>query len=109
MSLHPRAVVVTLTGELDADTARHLRSLVAEHLLAGPGNLVLDLSGLSFVDSAGLAAMISADKGVRRAGMRLVLAAPRAPVRTIMRLTGIDAVLTTADTVPDALMLLSHD
>ena len=109
MSLHPCAVVVTLTGELDADTARHLRGLVAEHLLAGPGNLVLDLSGLSFVDSAGLAAMISADKGVRRAGMRLVLAAPRAPVRKIMRLTGIDAVLTTADTVSDALMLLSRD
>ena len=109
MSLHPHAVVVTLTGELDADTASRFRSLMAEHLLAGPGNLVLDLSGLSFIDSAGLAAMISADKGVRRAGMHLVLAAPRTPVRSIMRLTGIDAVLTTADTVRDALALLSVD
>lgn len=109
MSLHPHAVVVTLTGELDADTARRFRSLVAEHLLAGPGNMVLDLAGLSFVDSAGLAAMISADKGLRRAGMRLVLAAPPTPVRKIMRLTGIDAVLTTADTVPAALTLLSPD
>ena len=103
---HPHAAVVTLTGELDADTASRLRGLVAEHLLAGPGNLVLDLSGLSFIDSAGLAAMVAADKGVRRAGMRLILVAPRSAVSQVMHLTGIDTVMTTVDTVPEALAML---
>lgn len=103
MSLHPYAAVVALTGELDADTASHSRSLVGEHLLAGPGNLVLDLSGLTFIDSAGLAAIVATDEGVRRAGTRLVLAAPG---RNVLHLTGLDAVLTTVDGLPEALALL---
>lgn len=106
MSLHPYAAVVALTGELDADTASHFRSLIAEHLLAGPGNLVLDLSGLTFIDSAGLAAIVATDKGVRRAGTRLVLAAPGRNVRNVLHLTGLDAVLTTVDGLPEALALL---
>lgn len=106
---HPNAVVITLTGELDAHTAPKLRTLLAEQLLAGPGNLVLDLAGLSFVDSAGLAALISADKGTRRAGMRLVLASPRPPVRKVLTLTGLDAVLSTVESVDVALELLAPE
>lgn len=109
LSQHPYAAVVALTGELDAHTVGRLRSLLAEHLLAGPGNLVIDLSGLTFIDSAGLAVLIAADKGVRRAGTRMVLAAPRAPVSKVLSLTGLDAVLTTTRTVDEALALLGPD
>ena len=103
---HRYATVVTLSGGLDAHTAGRLRSLLARQLLAGPGNLVIDLSGLSFIDSAGLAVLIAADKGMRRAGTQLVLAAPQAPVDKVLRLTGLTAVLTTAPTVEEALGLL---
>ena len=106
VSQHKYAAVVALSGELDAHTAVQLRSLLAAQLLAGPGNLVIDLSALGFIDSAGLATLIAADKGTRRAGMRLVLAAPAASVRKVLTLTGIDAVLATADTVDEALALL---
>lgn len=109
VSRHPHAVVVRLAGELDAHTAPRLRSLLAEQLLAGPGNLVLDLADLVFIDSAGLASLIAADKGTRRAGMRLVLAAPRPAVRKVLSLTGIDAVLSTVLTVDEALALLTPD
>ncbi|MCW2614739.1 MAG: hypothetical protein JWN08_1733 [Frankiales bacterium] len=107
VSQHQHAVVIGLSGELDAHTTGRLRSLLAEQLLAGPGNLVLDLAQLSFIDSAGLAALISADKGTRRAGMRLVLAAPGSSVRKVLGLTGIDAVLTIVDSVEQALDLLA--
>ena len=107
VSQHPHAAVVVLSGELDAHTATQLRALLAEQLLAGPGNLVVDLSELSFIDSAGLATLIAADKGTRRAGMKLVLAAPAPSVRQVLTITGIDAVLATADTVDEALSLLA--
>ncbi len=106
---HPYAALVALTGELDAHTAVGLRSLLAEQLLAGPGNLVLDLSGLTFLDSAGVASLIAADKGTRRAGMRLVLAAPHPKVRKVLGITGIDAVLDTVDSVEQALALLAPE
>lgn len=107
VSVHPHACVVSLTGELDAHTATTLRALLATQLLTGPGNLVLDLSGLTFIDSAGLATLIAADKGVRRAGRHLVLAAPGAAVRKVLHLTGIDAVLTTSASVDEAFVLLT--
>ena len=103
---HPHAVVVSLTGELDGHHAGRLRTLLAEQLLGGPGSLVLDLTGLSFIDSSGLAALIATDKGTRRAGTALVLAAPQPAVRKVLSLTGIDAVLSTTDTVEAALALL---
>ena len=107
VSQHPYAAVVALSGELDAHTAGHLRALLAEQLLAGPGNLVVDLSALSFIDSAGLATLIAADKGTRRAGMKLVLAAPAPSVKKVLKITGIDGVLATVDTVDEALTLLA--
>ncbi len=106
VSQHPQAAVVALSGELDAHTAAQLRTLLAEQLLAGPGNLILDLSALSFIDSAGLATLIAADKGTRRAGMKLVLAAPAPSVRKVLAITGLESVLATADTVDEALTLL---
>lgn len=107
VSQHPYAAVVALSGELDAHTATQLRTLLAEQLLAGPGNLILDLSALSFIDSAGLATLIAADKGTRRAGMKLVLAASAPSVRKVLKITGVDGVLATADTVDAALTLLA--
>lgn len=106
---HPHAAVVRLSGELDAHTSGQLRSLLNELLLAGQGNLVLDLSGLSFLDSAGLAALLSAAKGTRRGGGRLLLSGPAPGVRRVMALTGIDVVLTTVDSVDEALARMAAE
>jgi len=106
---HPHAAVVRLSGELDAHTSGQLRSLLNELLLAGQGNLVLDLSGLSFIDSAGLAALLSAAKGTRRGGGRLLLSGPAPAVRRVMALTGIDVVLTTVDSVDEALARMAAE
>ena len=97
------AKVVVLSGELDADTAGGLRTLLAEQLLDGPSDLVIDLSDLGFIDSAGLGTLIAASKGAHRAGVELVLAGPVPAVKRVMRLTGIDVVLASKDSVDDAL------
>jgi anti-sigma B factor antagonist len=70
---------------------------------------VLDLSGLSFIDSAGLAALLSAAKGTGRGGGQLLLSGPAPAVRKVMALTGIDVVLTTVDTVEQALARLGPE
>ena len=103
---HDRASVVRLTGELDAHQAPALRSLLAEQVLTGPGNLVLDLSGLTFIDSSGLAALIAAHKGTQAAGTSFVLAGPGAAVTKVLALTGLRTVLATAPSVEEALASL---
>lgn len=103
-----RASVVRLIGELDADDAPTVRALLAEQVLRGPGSLVVDLSGLTFIDSAGLAALVAAHKGTRTAGTSLLLAAPTPAVVKVLAITGLNAVLMTAPSVEAALEQLGE-
>ncbi len=78
---------LALGGELDVFTAPTLREAIEEAAPAGSENLVLDLRGLSFLDSSGLAVILAAHErlgGTDEGELRLViqrLGAGRGPVR----------------------------
>ena len=80
--------VVKVVGELDIRTCEGLELVVGE-LIGGGGTLVLDLSGLSFCDSTGLAALVRLHKRTTAAGGTLVLRAPVERVRNLLSLTGL--------------------
>ena len=84
---------VHLTGELDMLTATDLLEALRSSLLAGSGDLRLDLSGLSFMDSAGLLALLDLTKQLEGRG-RLVLLSPERPVARLLQLAR-------ADTIPN--------
>jgi anti-sigma B factor antagonist len=92
--------VVTMRGELDAHDAPRLRGLLAEaveQLASDPGRgerrLVLDLTGVAFLDSTVLGTLIGALRRIREAegAMRVVL--PETPARRIFDITGLIPVL----------------
>ena len=70
---------ITLTGRLDAVEAAPLRSTIGEHLASGHNRIVVDLSAVEFVDSAGLAALVIGMKRARLEGGDLRLVRPRHP------------------------------
>ena len=90
-------------GELDFATVETLRSAldaaIVETLSAaldGMDNgarLVLDLRGLSFIDSSGLHLLVALDQRARRDGVQLTLLAPAAPIDKAIRLCGLDQTL----------------
>ena len=88
-----RAVVV-LRGELDvADAASVAAALTA--VAACARELIVDLAGLEFIDSSGLAALLLARKQARKAGGDLLLAGPQDQVLRVLaatRLTGVFSV-----------------
>ena len=100
--------VIALAGELDADDAPAVRALLLEHTARRRG-LVVDVSELAFLDSAGLAALVAAHKAALAGGTGLVLAAPSATVVKVLSITGLQALLTTAPSVSAALALLRGD
>jgi stage II sporulation protein AA (anti-sigma F factor antagonist) len=51
---------VFLTGELDMATAPELTGVLGHIIAHGPQEVVLDFSGLSFIDSSGIAALVDA-------------------------------------------------
>lgn len=97
------AAVVAATGELDAHAAPTLAAAVDPLADRPQGTLVIDLSGVDFVDSTGLGVLVGALKRVREAGGRLdvVVTSPR--VLKVLGLTGLDVVIPLHASLDDAL------
>ena len=57
---------------------------------ANPPTIVLDLSGVSFMDSTGVRTLLQADSRARRDGRRLLLIAPPEPAARVLRVTLLD-------------------
>ncbi len=68
--------VLAPTGDLDLHTSRDLGAQLAEMAGAPAGDAVLDLTGLSFIDSVGLGVVLKAVNRFSRQGKRLVLVVP---------------------------------
>jgi anti-sigma B factor antagonist len=94
--------VLSVSGELDLATAPGLRERVRETTPAGPQKVALDLTGVGFVDSSGLGAIVASLKHVRELGGDLVLVAPDAsPVVKLLKLTGLESSIARVQTVDD--------
>lgn len=95
--------VVSAVGELDAHTAPALEAEVGPLSTRPGGALIVDLSGVSFLDSTGLGVLVTALKHAREAGgtLDLVVATPR--VLKVLALTGLDVVIPLHSTLDEAL------
>ena len=93
--------VVAVRGELDLDTMGELNeALAADNGLQA--TTVVDLRGLTFIDSSGVSGVLSAARRARDAGARLVCVPGPPQIRRVFEMTGIDTVLEWVDR-PDQL------
>ncbi|GAA2636992.1 STAS domain-containing protein [Actinomadura fulvescens] len=90
----PGHTIVALHGELDIAAAPALREHLVGALGHSPRLLTLDLSEVSFCDAAGLAVLIGTQRRATALGITLHLAAPNPQVTKLLRVTGLDRVLT---------------
>jgi anti-sigma B factor antagonist len=79
-------VVVALRGVLDvADAVSVAAALTA--VAARERDIIIDLAGLEFIDSSGVAALVRGRRQARYAGAELLLAAPQEQVLRVLTLT----------------------
>ncbi|MEA2443268.1 MAG: anti-sigma factor antagonist [Thermoleophilales bacterium] len=95
--------VLSLTGELVFETARKVEKELRVIEERRPATLALDLSGLSMIDSTGLALVVSADSRARGEGRRLVVVQGPDPVQRVFRMTRLDDRLEMVPSVDAAL------
>jgi anti-anti-sigma factor len=79
---------LTLTGELDIATVPRAQEAVDGLLAGGVQRLVIDLSGLGFVDSSGLRLFIVLDRRAAAQGWALGLIRPRGAAMTVFEVSG---------------------
>ncbi|GAA1774835.1 STAS domain-containing protein [Nocardioides hankookensis] len=94
--------VVRCAGEIDLATVPQLRDRVSRLQVDGPPHLVIDLTGVTFIDSLGLGALIGAHKRARVLKGSLVLVPSEAATR-VFAATALDRVFELRASVDEAL------
>jgi anti-sigma B factor antagonist len=87
-------------GELDAYTVGQFRDALGE--LADKRYLLIDLSSVPFMDSAGLGALIGGIRRAREAGGDVAVACSRPTLTRLLHTTGFDRIVPVKETVEDA-------
>lgn len=94
--------VVGLAGESDVYTYDQLRNALESEAGRGVALLVVDLSGLEFMDSTGVQILLDIRVMMDDRGGKLVLAAPQATVARVLNLVGADQLIPVYETVEEA-------
>ena len=94
--------LVELVGEADVTNSDALREVLDAEVAKQPRTLIIDLSGLRFMDSSALHVILRANRAMDRQGCVLALASPREPVAKMLRLTAADQLVPVYQSVSDA-------
>ena len=97
------ATVIEAQGRLDMVAAPQLKALVQSAVRSAQVPIVVELSGVQFMDSTGLGALISGLRTTREAGSDLRIAGATAQVLAVLELTKINRVIRPYPSVDDAL------
>lgn len=87
--------VVQPNGILDGIKANQLRREISDVVASGATTVLIDLTDVTFMDSSGLSALVSALKMVRTAGGKLYLCSINDQVKMVFELTRMDRVFDT--------------
>lgn len=96
--------VITVSGDLDVAGAPELRQVIVSAVADGEVLIVLDLTGVEFIDSFGLGVVVGALKRTRQRGGDLSVVCPERRVRRVFELCDLDRIFTlhtTLDEVAD--------
>jgi anti-anti-sigma factor len=96
----PGMVILDLEGDLDSTTAPEFRSRIEEAAAVDPDTLVVDMTRLAYLSSAGLRGLVFARQKMGLDTLLVLVGANEAVTETI-RLTGFDHSVTFSERVPE--------
>jgi len=96
------SVLVTIAGRLDAGSSPEAEQALAAAISSCKGGLVIDMSSLEYISSAGLRVMLIAAKRMQQKGAKLALFGLSSNVKDVFEISGFTAVLKTFQSEEDA-------
>ena len=97
---HGGWTVMSVVGEIDVYSAAQLREPLNALVDQPDASVVLNLEAVEFLDSMGLRVIVGAHKRAAAVGSSFALLCTRAPLLSILRVTGLDDVITVYDALP---------
>ncbi|HJS97064.1 MAG TPA: STAS domain-containing protein [Solirubrobacteraceae bacterium] len=103
------ALIARLSGEIDMSNAEEMGATVIGATPSEASGVVLDLSGVEYVDSAGIYVVYGMQASLQARGQSLIMVIPlQSPVHDALRLSGADRPGGIAETVDEALGTLQR-
>jgi anti-sigma B factor antagonist len=84
--------VLPLEGEIDLHVSPNVAASLKMMIEKKPPQVIVDLAGVSYIDSSGLAALIEGMQNVQQYGGKFALAGLQEPVRPIFEIARLDQV-----------------
>lgn len=82
------STIINVTGSVDALTASELSRVLTNEISEGHANLVVDLTGVEFMSSAGLRALLGAVKEARSSGGDLRIISTNPGINKVLKMSG---------------------
>jgi anti-sigma B factor antagonist len=108
-SLSPSLSLVSVSGEIDLHTAERLQQGIDEATSVGADTVLVDLSGVGFIDSTALGVIVQETKRLEGRGHALILVTNDPRTMRVLEVTGLDRVLPRRATLHDALRDLTPE
>ena len=100
---HEGLFIITAKGEIDVWTAEALRQSLHDLQADGHPQVLVDLTGVPFVDSTGIGVLVGGLKRAREAGGSLHLVVDSPGVLKVLRITSLDQVFPVHETLAAAM------
>jgi len=100
-----QATVLSPQGEIDLSRASSFRQQIMAALTSKPKLLLMDLGGVPYMDSSGVATLLEMMQATKRGGGKLVLCSIQPKVRSIFEIARLETVFTIVATTEDGLKI----
>ena len=94
--------IVTVDGEIDIQSAPELTARLQELDAQGAQHVIVELSGVTFLDSSGLGALVAAQRSLDARGATFSIVGARPHIQKILMITRVIELIDSYDTVEDA-------
>jgi anti-anti-sigma factor len=95
--------IVSVKGRIDAVTSPEFEKYVMELIAAGEKTVLLNLSGLEYISSAGLRSILIAAKQLKAKEGKLIFAELQSSVRDVFKISGFGSLFKIYETEAEAL------
>jgi anti-sigma B factor antagonist len=99
----PGHTLVTVTGEVDVFTSPRLRQVLFDPVLCSHPRTIVDLQGVTFMDSTGVGTLVAARRWATSRDATVALVCSSGPALRLLGLVGLDKVFEVHDSVEAAL------
>ena len=101
-SLDANIALIRLNGRLDGQTSPHVKTTLQQLLAQNQSKIIIDLQDVSFIDSSGLAALVSGLRLAREKKGDIVLSGAQSQAQIVFRLTMLDRIFAIHPTFEEA-------